>query len=78
MDYLSASWTAVCYIAYPIFYIVKSILLVLVTITAPLLHLLLHLGHYCLYACWYALSVLGKFEASLVKLGMVDTIFAGH
>lgn len=69
MDYLSAALTAVYYIAYPIFYIINFILFVLAMITAPLLHL----GHYCLYACWYTLRALGKFEASQVKLGMVDT-----
>lgn len=69
MDYLSAAWTAVFFIAYPIFYILNFILFVLSIIIAPLLHL----GHYCLYACWYALRVLGKFEASQIKLEVVDT-----
>lgn len=65
MDYLSAAWTAVYYVAYPIFYILSLILSVLTMITAPLSHL----GHYCLYACWYALCALAKFEVGYVKLG---------
>lgn len=67
MDYLSVAWA----IASPGFYVLNFILFVLAMITAPLLHL----GHYSLYACWYVLRVLGKFEASEVKLRMVDTCF---
>ena len=74
MDYLSAAWTAIYYTAYPIFYILNLILFVLAIITAPLLHL----GHHCFYACWHALHVLGKFEASQAKLDVVDTCFTGH
>ena len=74
MDYLSAAWTAIYYVAYPIFYILRLILFVLVTTTAPLLHL----GHYCFGACWYTLRVLEKFEASQVELGMVYIIFTDH
>ena len=75
MDYSPASWTVAYYIAYPIFYILNLILFVLALITAPLLHL----GHYCLYACWHALRVLGKFEVGQVKLGIImDTTFIVH
>ena len=66
MDYLSAAWTAVYYVAYPIFCVLDLILSVLAMIIAPLSHL----GHYCLYACWYALCTLAKFEVGHEKLGI--------
>lgn len=71
---LSAARTATYYIAHPIFHLLNFILFVLAVITAPLLHL----GNFCLSACWYAFHVLGKFEASQMKLGMVDKCFMGH
>lgn len=74
MDSLSATWTVVYYLAYPFFYILNLILFVLGVITAPLLHL----GHYCLYACWYALHALGKFEVRQIKLGIIGIGFIGH
>lgn len=74
MDYLSAAWTAVYYIAYPILYMLSSILAAFGIITSPLLHL----SHYSFYACWYALRLLGKFEASQVKIVIVNTCFMGH
>lgn len=71
---LSAARTAVYYSTYPIFYLLNFILFILAIITAPLLHL----GSFCLYAYWYALHILSKFEASHVKPGMVDKCFMGH
>ena len=66
-DYLSPACDALYYVAYPIFYILKLILYVLATIAAPVFHL----GSYCLYACWYALGALGKFEVGHVNLGVM-------
>ena len=71
---LSAARTAIYYIAHPIFHLLNLILFVLAVITAPLLHL----GNFSLYACWYAFHVLGKFEASQVKPGMIDGCFMSH
>ena len=65
MDYPSTAWTAVYYTAYPIVYILNLILSILAVFAAPLLHL----SHYCLYACWYIFCALGKFEVGHVKLG---------
>lgn len=67
---MSAARTAVYYIARPIFH---SLIFVLATITSPLLHL----GSFCLYGCWYAFHILGKFEASQVKRGVVHKCFIG-
>lgn len=69
MDCLSAAWTVVSYIAFPVFYILNLILnfilFLLATIAAPLLHL----SHYTLHTCWSAFRFLSKFEASQVKYG---------
>ncbi len=62
MDYLSATLTVLYYFAYPIFFILQVILSILAIITAPLLHL----GHYFLYACYYPIHILGKFEVLLL------------
>ncbi|KAF6223482.1 hypothetical protein HO133_000325 [Letharia lupina] len=70
MDYLFAAWTVIYFIAYPIFYILKFILFLSAIITAPLLHL----GHYCLYACWYVLRVLGKFETLYIFFGIATLV----
>lgn len=58
MEYLSFPLNALYYIAYPLFYILYLVFAVLTIITAPLLHL----GHYFLYACYYPIHILGKFE----------------
>lgn len=68
------AWTAVYYAAYPIIYILNLTLLMLAVFAAPLLHL----SHYYLYACWYILCALGKFEVGPVKLAFRDIIFTGH
>ena len=60
MEYMFAAWTVCYYIAYPVFYILNLVFSVLAIITAPLLYL----GNFSLYACWQALRVLEKFEAS--------------
>lgn len=70
MDYLSTAWTAVYYIACPILYILHSILVVLANITAPLLHLV----HYSLYACGYALRIIGKFESLYIFFGIAALV----
>lgn len=66
MDYLSVAWA----IASPGFYVLNFILFVLAMITAPLLHL----GHYSLYACWYVLRVLGKFETLYIFFGIAALV----
>ena len=58
MDYGSTVWSIVYYIAYPIGCISYLILYVLSIITAPLQHLM----HHLLYACWYPIRILAKFE----------------
>ena len=58
MGYLSIALTAVYYITYPIIYALSTILSILLVITAPIVHL----GHYILYAFWYPIHILGKFE----------------
>lgn len=68
---MSAARTAVYYVARPVFHSLNFTLLVLATITAPLLHL----GNFCFYGCWYAFHILGKFEASQVQPGVVDIHF---
>ena len=74
MDYPSTAWTAVYYAAYPVVYILNLILAILAVFAAPLLHL----SHCYLYACWYILCALGKFEVGHVKLAFRNTIFMGH
>ena len=60
MDYVSTALTILYYIVYPIVFILTLLLRVLGTITAPLLYL----GHYFLYALWYPVHILGKFEVT--------------
>ena len=58
MGYLSISLATVYYITYPIIYLLSIILFALLVIIAPAVHLV----HYILYACWYPIHILGKFE----------------
>ena len=60
MDHLSNALTILYYIVYPIVFILTLLLYILRIVTAPLLYL----GHYFLYALWYPVHILGKFEVS--------------
>ena len=62
MDYLSIALSGIYFIVYPVFFVLFLLLQVLGVIAAPLLHL----GHYTLYALWYPIHILGKFEVNLL------------
>ena len=64
MDYEPTTWSIIYYITYPVVYILGLILNLLYIITAPLQHLV----HHLLYACWYPIRILAKFEVC----GLVD------
>ena len=63
MDYRSNALTVLYYIVYPIVFILTLLLYILGIITAPLLYL----GHYFLYALWYPVHILGKFEVKVFQ-----------